>query len=147
MNSAMNSDTVTAAATTTTTLPTSVRPPTLLVLLVGVGDNETMQDTKNSSLLVQPVERGGVLNEAGGYNWSFICIIAFVFAGTLGNALVCLAVSLERSLQNVTNWFLVSLAIADLLVCTVVMPFGMVAIFLGKHNRHLTKLAFHFIFF
>jgi hypothetical protein len=29
----------------------------------------------------------------------------------------------ERSLQNITNYFIVSLAVADLLVAGVVMPF------------------------
>lgn len=65
------------------------------------------------------------------YNWSFIIVMLFVFAGTLGNILVCLAVWLERPLQNVTNWFLVSLAFADLIVSTIVMPFGATAGFLG----------------
>lgn len=65
------------------------------------------------------------------YNWSFICVMVFVVAGTVGNVLVCLAVWLERPLQNVTNWFLVSLAFADLIVSTIVMPFGATAGFLG----------------
>ena len=65
------------------------------------------------------------------YNWWFICVLVFVVAGILGNVLVCLAVSLERPLQNVTNWFLVSLAFADLIVSTIVMPFGAAAGFLG----------------
>lgn len=38
--------------------------------------------------------------------------------------LVILAVIRERTLQTVTNYFIVSLAIADLLVAVVVMPFG-----------------------
>ena len=71
------------------------------------------------------------------YNWWFICVLVFVVAGTVGNVLVCLAVSLERPLQNVTNWFLVSLAFADLLVSTIVMPFGAAAGFLGTHKPTL----------
>lgn len=67
------------------------------------------------------------------YDWSFICVMVFVVAGTLGNILVCLAVWFERPLQNVTNWFLVSLAFADLIVSTIVMPFGATAGFLGTH--------------
>lgn len=35
-----------------------------------------------------------------------------------------MAVLRERTLQTVTNYFIVSLAIADLLVAVVVMPFG-----------------------
>ena len=72
-----------------------------------------------------------VVGDADQYNWSFICVLVFVVAGIVGNVLVCLAVSLERPLQNVTNWFLVSLAFADLIVSTIVMPFGAAAGFLG----------------
>lgn len=72
-----------------------------------------------------------ILVEDDAFNWSFICVLVFVVAGTLGNVLVCLAVCLERPLQNVTNWFLVSLAFADLIVSTIVMPFGATAAFLG----------------
>ncbi|TNN19377.1 Dopamine receptor 2 [Schistosoma japonicum] len=42
-----------------------------------------------------------------------------------GNLLVCLAFLRERYMRkNLTNWFLVSLAIADLLVGIIVMPFA-----------------------
>ena len=39
------------------------------------------------------------------------------------NVLVILSVAKERSLQNITNYFIVSLAVADLCVAGVVMPF------------------------
>ena len=73
----------------------------------------------------------------GDFNWSFIVVLVFVVAGIVGNVLVCLAVWLERPLQNVTNWFLVSLAFADLIVSTIVMPFGATAGFLGNYNIKL----------
>ncbi|XP_052863787.1 D(2) dopamine receptor [Anopheles cruzii] len=68
---------------------------------------------------------------AGRYEWSFLFVILFIFAGGLGNILVCLAVALDRKLQNVTNYFLLSLAIADLLVSLFVMPLGAIPGFLG----------------
>uniref|UniRef100_A0A2M3YYT9 Putative muscarinic acetylcholine receptor gar-3 n=1 Tax=Anopheles braziliensis TaxID=58242 RepID=A0A2M3YYT9_9DIPT len=76
---------------------------------------------------------GGVINAdtAGRYEWSFLFVILFIFAGGLGNILVCLAVALDRKLQNVTNYFLLSLAIADLLVSLFVMPLGAIPGFLG----------------
>lgn len=80
---------------------------------------------------------GGV--GGGGFDWSFISVLVFVIAGTLGNILVCLAVWLERPLQNVTNWFLVSLAFADLIVSTIVMPFGATAAFLGRNTYQPTQ--------
>lgn len=66
------------------------------------------------------------------FDWTFLFVIIFIFAGGLGNILVCLAVALDRKLQNVTNYFLLSLAIADLLVSLFVMPLGAVPGFLGE---------------
>ncbi|CAG9859903.1 unnamed protein product [Phyllotreta striolata] len=67
-----------------------------------------------------------------GYDWSFLFVVVFILAGGLGNILVCLAVLLDRRLQNVTNYFLLSLAIADLLVSLFVMPLGAIPGFLGR---------------
>lgn len=67
-----------------------------------------------------------------GYNWKYLFVIVFITAGGVGNILVCLAVCLDRQLQNVTNYFLLSLAIADLLVCLFVMPLGAIPGFYGK---------------
>ena len=66
------------------------------------------------------------------YDWSFLFVLVFIVAGGVGNILVCLAVCLDRRLQNVTNYFLLSLAIADLLVSLFVMPLGAIPGFLGK---------------
>ncbi|KAK3925833.1 5-hydroxytryptamine receptor 2B [Frankliniella fusca] len=66
------------------------------------------------------------------YDWSFLFVLAFILAGGVGNILVCLAVILDRRLQNVTNYFLLSLAIADLLVSLFVMPLGAIPGFLGE---------------
>ena len=43
-----------------------------------------------------------------------------------------------------TNYFLMSLAVADLLVCLIVMPFGAIIFFSGNFGStrfHLTKLC------
>ncbi|KAF7691686.1 hypothetical protein HF521_010653 [Silurus meridionalis] len=68
----------------------------------------------NSSL--GPVVEDGVRN----YYAMFysLLILAIVF----GNVLVCLAVVREKSLQTTTNYLVVSLAVADLLVASLVMP-------------------------
>ena len=52
-------------------------------------------------------------------------VILVMVTGILGNILVCLAVTQFRNLRIVANSFVVSLAIADLLVCTVIMPFAL----------------------
>ncbi|KAK5979954.1 7 transmembrane receptor [Trichostrongylus colubriformis] len=46
--------------------------------------------------------------------------------GLIGNAMVCIAIATDRRLHNVTNYFLFSLALADLLVCLLVMPFSII---------------------
>lgn len=74
----------------------------------------------------------GDLVSPKGYDWSFLFVILFIIAGGVGNILVCLAVCLDKRLQNVTNYFLLSLAIADLLVSLFVMPMGAIPGFLGK---------------
>lgn len=74
------------------------------------------------------------------YDWSFLFVVVFIVAGGIGNILVCLAVLLDRRLQNVTNYFLLSLAIADLLVSLFVMPLGAIPGFLGKQKFSLSLL-------
>lgn len=98
----------------------------------------------------------------GGYNWKYLFVIVFIAAGSVGNILVCLAICLDRQLQNVTNYFLLSLAIADLLVCLFVMPLGALPGFygeyiisikhlfvsgLGEYNHHTIYLVFCDFFF
>ncbi|XP_077280812.1 5-hydroxytryptamine receptor 2A [Temnothorax americanus] len=65
------------------------------------------------------------------FDWSFLFVVVFIIAGGLGNILVCLAVVLDKRLHNVTNYFLLSLAVADLLVSLFVMPMGAIPGFLG----------------
>lgn len=65
-------------------------------------------------------------------NWSVLLLLAFVLAGVTGNVLVCVAIAAEKRLQNITNYFLMSLALADLLVSVVVMPCAIVNELMGE---------------
>uniref|UniRef100_A0A3P9L5H3 5-hydroxytryptamine receptor 2B n=1 Tax=Oryzias latipes TaxID=8090 RepID=A0A3P9L5H3_ORYLA len=60
--------------------------------------------------------------------WAALLIIMVIIPTIGGNILVILAVSLERKLQNATNYFLMSLAVADLLVGLLVMPIALVTV-------------------
>lgn len=65
--------------------------------------------------------------------WALLAII-LVLSTACGNILVCLAIAWEKRLQNVTNYFLASLAITDLMVAVLVMPLGIVTLFRGRRN-------------
>lgn len=49
-------------------------------------------------------------------------LLVFPVLTVFGNVLVVLGVQRERSLQTATNYFIVSLAIADIMVAILVMP-------------------------
>ncbi|XP_029282916.1 5-hydroxytryptamine receptor 2A-like [Cottoperca gobio] len=61
-------------------------------------------------------------------NWAALLILVIIAVTVMGNILVILAVSLEKKLQNATNYFLMSLAVADMLLGILVMPVSMVTI-------------------
>ncbi|XP_050166680.1 5-hydroxytryptamine receptor 2C isoform X2 [Myiozetetes cayanensis] len=64
-------------------------------------------------------------------NWPALLILVVILLTIGGNILVIMAVSLEKKLQNATNFFLMSLAVADMLVGILVMPVSLVAVLYG----------------
>ncbi|XP_012514615.1 PREDICTED: D(2) dopamine receptor isoform X2 [Propithecus coquereli] len=56
------------------------------------------------------------------YNYYATLLTLLIVVIVFGNVLVCMAVSREKALQTTTNYLIVSLAVADLLVATLVMP-------------------------
>lgn len=65
--------------------------------------------------------------------WAALLILMVIIPTIGGNILVILAVSLEKKLQYATNYFLMSLAVADLLVGLFVMPIALLTIMFGKY--------------
>ena len=49
----------------------------------------------------------------------------------IGNMLVIIAIATEKSLKNITNWFIASLAVADLLLGLIIMPFSLAKLLMG----------------
>ncbi|KAF5903628.1 D(3) dopamine receptor-like [Clarias magur] len=80
-------------------------------------DSERSAHVMPNSSLGPPVEDGVRNYYAMLYS---LLILAIVF----GNVLVCMAVVREKSLQTTTNYLVVSLAVADLLVASLVMPWA-----------------------
>lgn len=66
-------------------------------------------------------------------HWAALLILLVIVPTVGGNLLVILAVSLEKKLQYATNYFLMSLAVADLLVGLFVMPVALLTIMFGKY--------------
>ncbi|CAI5793372.1 5-hydroxytryptamine receptor 2A-like [Podarcis raffonei] len=64
----------------------------------------------------------------GDKNWPALLILIIILLTIGGNILVIMAVSLEKKLQNATNYFLMSLAVADMLVGILVMPVSLITI-------------------
>uniref|UniRef100_A0A3Q1GXF7 Dopamine receptor D4a n=1 Tax=Acanthochromis polyacanthus TaxID=80966 RepID=A0A3Q1GXF7_9TELE len=69
---------------------------------------------------------------AADYNFpALIFGILLIVVVTGGNVLVCLSVYLEKALKTTTNYFIVSLAFADLLLAVLVLPLFVYAEFQG----------------
>lgn len=67
-------------------------------------------------------------------NWPALLTVIVIVLTIAGNILVIMAVSLEKKLQNATNYFLMSLAIADMLLGFLVMPVSMLTILYGEYE-------------
>lgn len=95
--------------------------------------NESHGDA-NLTCLNETCEETEEIFPSTGYKWGLLFLILIILCTAVGNLLVCLAVCSERRLQNMTNYFLMSLAIADFLVSIIVMPFGMVVEIYGLYT-------------
>lgn len=67
-----------------------------------------------------------MLTESGpdGNSYWALVLVFFPILTIFGNSLVVMSVIREKNLKTVTNYFVVSLAIADLTVAAAVMPFA-----------------------
>ena len=70
-------------------------------------------------------------NKILSFAWPLLPLALCILISVSGNLLVCLAVWRDKKLQSMTNYFLFSLAIADLGVAAFVMPLALVNNFAG----------------
>ena len=81
-------------------------------------NNTTIEDSNGTSHTLRNMQYslGGVIAQA-----SFVIFILILDVG--GNCLVCWAIIRYRRLRTITNYFIISLAVSDLLVAFLSMPF------------------------
>uniref|UniRef100_A0A3B3DT42 G-protein coupled receptors family 1 profile domain-containing protein n=1 Tax=Oryzias melastigma TaxID=30732 RepID=A0A3B3DT42_ORYME len=78
------------------------------------------------------------------YNFYAVLLVLLIFCVVFGNVLVCIAVSRERALQTTTNYLIVSLAVSDLLLATLVMPWGVYLEVYAVCGHKATESCIHF---
>ncbi|XP_041107590.1 adenosine receptor A2a-like [Polyodon spathula] len=98
---------------------------------------QKMNDSKNSSILeTLPADQVLQLNIPYAAAELVIAVLS-----TVGNMLVCVAVMKNRKLQTVTNYFLVSLATADICVGALAIPCAiMTDLGIPRYNLYLCLL-------
>ena len=101
---------------------------------VTTADTNSISTLSYSNRYIEPISSAtSVIYSNSHLNnyWALLALI-LVIGTAAGNILVCLAIAWERRLQNVTNYFLMSLAITDLMVAVLVMPLGILTLVKGK---------------
>ncbi|XP_035005575.2 5-hydroxytryptamine (serotonin) receptor 2C, G protein-coupled-like 1 [Hippoglossus stenolepis] len=91
---------------------------------LGVGGGAAAMSAGVDNFTQESVARAVIKDK----NWPALLILVIIALTIGGNILVILAVSLEKKLQNATNFFLRSLAVADMLVGILVMPISLINI-------------------
>ena len=76
-----------------------------------------------------------------GFNWPALLLFFVIVATVWGNVMVCLAVKYERKLRNRFNYFLVSLALSDMLCALLVMPGSVIKLFLGEYSHTIQETS------
>ena len=135
-----------------TTGSAQISPTTKPDLSQSTPTNMYLSSSNGTSSLVTSVlliesQSAPSLWQSSANNWQVLPLSLMVLAGIMGNVLVCMAVATEKKLQNVTNYFLTSLAVADLFVCCVVMPLSIMTEFMGKPlNFNFIRISFEPIY-
>jgi hypothetical protein len=99
-------------------------------------DTTPLVFTHDRDLISTATQRHLNVTLGDSYYWPALLLSSFSIVGVIGNLLVCLAILTERRLQNRTNWFLFSLALADMLVSSLVIPLAVLKDFTGTEKKH-----------
>ncbi|XP_068220309.1 prolactin-releasing peptide receptor-like [Palaemon carinicauda] len=90
-------------------------------------DNLTLDTTSNSSLL-----DSNILSYSVTQAIFYIEYFTIFLLGIFGNCLVCYVVFRNKNMHTVTNYFITNLALADILLCVLAVPFTPLYTFMGE---------------
>lgn len=98
---------------------------------------------------------------AGSLGWVLPILLILILCGVLGNILVCLVIAINRysshlinyytclsssitfrELQSRSNYYMLSLAISDLLVCLIIMPCSLLVLGKGERSKLLSEMFY-----
>ena len=98
-------------------------------------------DTDDPGCGCRAADNDGGAEARSSPNWPVFLLFLIVITAIGGNVLVCLAVAYKRKLQNMFNYFLVSLALSDMLSAIVVMPLSIIKMAVGTSNSCFLSIS------
>lgn len=142
--SSINYDGLSMASTASASAATSPASTMLNVLTFVETTSSLAGDVTESFVNCSARPTDAMTSQPNNY-WALLALV-LVVGTAAGNILVCLAITHERRLQNITNYFLMSLAITDLMVAILVMPVGILTLFKGESILRSRCLSVQFFF-
>ena len=100
----------------------------LLFLKINTKNAKNSLELLSKNMITLKIDHLQSKVEDEGKNYWALLLVTLSVCMVSGNVLVIMSVVRERALQNMTNYFIVSLASADLLVAGLVMPFTIYAL-------------------
>ena len=110
--------------------------PPDVAMINSLEDPELGGEAENASSPADFADISGFSGFGDKNYWAILLLLVCVIV-VVGNVLVIMAVVREKLLHNITNFFIVSLAVADLLVAGFVMPFSVYV--LVSHPKVATR--------
>ena len=103
--------------------------------------------TQTNTSLSRTVQQGDDTNMSREAPWYWALTALAAALTVLGNCIVIYLISARRRLQLSTNWFILSLAVADLSVGVIIMPSYMLCTFVFRCRFSLLKVFYNLILY